>query len=61
LASKAGHRRHELSDMRRADLLDRPAGLIVRDAALPWSRRKAMVLLLAMSAIGWAAVAILLR
>jgi hypothetical protein len=61
LADKADHRRHELSGLRRADLLGRADGLIGRDAALPWSRRKAMVLVLAMSAIGWAALAILLR
>jgi hypothetical protein len=61
LAGKADHRRDQLSGMRRADLLGRADGVIGRDATLPWSRRKAMILLLAVSAIGWAALAALLR
>jgi hypothetical protein len=61
LAGKADHRRHELSDLRRADLLGRPDGVIARDAVLPWSRRRAMLLLLTISAIGWGVVAILVR
>ena len=61
MAGKADHRHDELSDLRGPDLLCRSAGVIGRDALLPWSRRKAMLVLLTISAIGWGVVAILLR
>jgi hypothetical protein len=61
LAGKADHRRHELSDLRGTDLLGRSDGVIGPDAALPWSRRKAIVHLLTISVIGWGFVAILLH
>ena len=61
MADKTDHRRHELSGLRGTDLLGRSDGVIGRDAVLPWSRRKAMILLLGISAIGWGVVAILLH